>query len=255
MKPHRLFTGGVLATTLIGCLVAGTSSVQAAAPASPVAAGDCVNLTVAQLSKVSFPADFSATPCTEPHTFETSRVVTVPTKFAKAGRTSSIMSTFGSTTCTKANANYLAAHGTSTKDRNLNFEGYWMLPSKSQWSAGARWLVCGGGSFDHTLKNTYPLTAHAYDVPVRQRLARWNKRTKLWVGSANCSSSACFVAAAPIKLDWPMKAKFPGRATIERQVNKKLEKKYGYRAGWNGPTTAKSWNNGWRYFYPMLRLH
>ncbi len=118
-----------------------------AVPLEGAQAGDIAGASASVGDCVTYPfvGDPSATgvvgPCASLHNAEVLRVVSVPGVFPVPSTYSSRRNTFISQRCRLAHAaGYL---GVTTSDPALGRLGLiWVLPTDSQWNAGARWAVC-----------------------------------------------------------------------------------------------------------------
>lgn len=254
METKKFIAGGLLMGSCLAMTITTGPAVQAASPASPVSAGDCMDLTRAQNSKQSLPSNVSPISCELPHTFEVSKVITMPAKYAKKGASSRTANAWSVLACERANQSYMASSGVDVSMENLNFQLNKMMPSRAQWAAGARWVVCGGTSNSWNNAAVVPIVGHAYGLTPREYHARWDKKAKLWRAIANCNTSACRTGAAPISIGYPVtqNAKFPGTRAVTRRAKKLVLKRYGVAHGWRGPMTAKQWDSGFRSIRPMV---
>lgn len=142
-------------------LVSFPAQVVKAEPELP-AIGQCFKMTTSQLKADNWPTSSTAIDCGLPHNVEIVGTVTVPDSVAQRGFDSADVIAWASKSCSVTVNKYAGLGEPSTAPMYSRTWNYFWKPSRGEWAAGDRSVICGAGVVKAQLSSKgYPKTAVA----------------------------------------------------------------------------------------------
>ncbi len=145
---------------LVAVVIGGGSASAADLSSRAVTAGDCFNLSVAQLDAKAWPASARALDCAEAHTAEIAGVLTLPPSVAKFGLDSREVFIWTGQQCAIAVNTYAGAQSPAVSPETTRTKLFTFAPTPKEWKAGKRDIICVAGSVKQMYdgKSRWPVT-------------------------------------------------------------------------------------------------
>lgn len=212
------------------------SATPATEATTSVQAGDCLLLT-AKESRTSnlLPSADRLVDCSEPHNTQVTAVRALPDNVARSGRDSAVMNAWVARTC------YATVSAVTTQPTHA-FWSNWYTPSKAQWAAGERTVICTGNTEKRVGAKFRPDTT----TGVYTR-AKFTPTCRVFRGSwvlASCGARKAVELLVVKPLPYAVDAAYPGRAPLL-----KLAKRWADGRGWSVGASKKEWNDGQRFVW------